>query len=499
MIRDEMEQSPHLFATCTGVRVALAVLALLSGAGCVDKPEPFHPFVPGDGDGDSDADTDADTDADGDGDGDGDGDSDGDGDGDADGDPWVCAVDADCIVAASLGPRSIVAIDVDLCCACPRAVTSLMERIDTCLYPYPVEQRVLADCERECGACPAEPACPIPTGAACRAGACVAVFPGDCVDESDCALGQLCQLDETGTASCVDAPSACETDDDCDPYFWCSTEMGWPACVRLEVGACVRDADCGGAGCEPGAPGTPGTCGDEDCTQRDCPQGFICAQTQGGAFSCVAECDEDADCGDGLTCTEPYFGAFPECVLADCSVRDACEEPEMFCVDPDADGVNECLLVGECVFDGHCPDDQWCLQDPVTEQMVCVDPQHQCTDDADCAPRVCVDADGDGFRECQADSGICVVDADCSAPETDRCADPDGDGNNDCIERGECQHTSDCGGNQYCSRFNPLGRGECVRDGHPHCTGSAECDANEVCVDVDDDGTSDCVPDGSGA
>ena len=207
--------------------------------------------------GDADADVDADADADGDTDGDGDSDVDGDTDADADadggvdytGDPTACTEDGDCALA----------LDLSLCCSCPRAFREDYVAAIACVVPWPLHGNEPQGCADGCGQC-AE--CPSPAAAVCELEHCSVTYPGECVHNEDCDPGEICVAFD-GQARCDPDPTVCATQDDCPPFNWCApSEDGVRRCLILDGGRCVRDEDCGGKTwrCEGATDDEPGRC-----------------------------------------------------------------------------------------------------------------------------------------------------------------------------------------------------------------------------------------------
>jgi len=229
----------------------LAILLTFLGSTVIGCGEETERPPPG-GDGDADADTDADADSDGDGDGDGDGDADA--DGDADSDPTGCQRDEDCVVA----------VDLDQCCACPRAVSAAFEASAECVAGWPYEGAVPEACVRECllecGECSA------PNGAVCDGGVCTLRFPGACAIDDDCLPGEHC-VEVSGEMRCETIPGGCSDHPDCLADEWCGPAGdGTRRCMLLEPGDCAWDGNCetddpkGGEVCEGETPDVPGRC-----------------------------------------------------------------------------------------------------------------------------------------------------------------------------------------------------------------------------------------------
>jgi hypothetical protein len=203
-----------------------ALWLAMCAASCSDdagRPPPV-------GDGDADADTDADADADGDGDGDGDTDADTDADGDGD-DPTACQGDGDCVVA----------VDLALCCACPRAVSTAFEAASECVAPWPHEGAVPDECARQCGECTS---CGAPDEAVCLEGICTLRFPGECETSDDCAPGEQC-VEVSGQTRCEAILGSCTDYTDCQIDEACTPgEDGVRFCGPLPPGACAWDGQC---------------------------------------------------------------------------------------------------------------------------------------------------------------------------------------------------------------------------------------------------------------
>ncbi len=230
------------------MRIALGLsLCLVGWAGCGD--DDGRPPPPPDGDADADADSDSDADTDSDADGDGDSDADG------DADPNACRGDDDCVVA----------VDLDLCCSCPRAVNLTFEAQSECTAPWPYEDEVPAECTPalECQACPQ---CNAPDGAACVTGICTLRFPGECVIDGDCDPGEHC-VEVSGHTRCEAIAGGCAEHAECTIDEWCApVGDGTRRCERLGLGACAWDGNCdtkdpkGAEHCEGATPDQLGRC-----------------------------------------------------------------------------------------------------------------------------------------------------------------------------------------------------------------------------------------------
>ncbi|MFT6397877.1 MAG: MYXO-CTERM domain-containing protein [Bradymonadia bacterium] len=137
-----------------------------------------------------------------------------------------------------------------------------------------------------------------PTGFACE------FWHSDCADGPPCLPGEECSESEPCVgeeySSCVPAPTACETNDDCSDEWECVTftyEDCWgedtpqPAPAPDEPGS-------GGSDDEPD--------GDEEDDREDPGESFEC-ETVSEAYCAppyVAPCEVDSDCGDGFGCIE---------------------------------------------------------------------------------------------------------------------------------------------------------------------------------------------------
>jgi len=214
------------------VGAVLVLRATIVWTGACGDDTTHRPPPGGDGDSDADTDADADTDGDADADTDADGDTDADADGDSDADPTACGNDDDCVLA----------VDADLCCACPRAVSRAYEAGRECTVAWPLQGDPPAACVRACEQCPA---CDPPAGTRCLDGACILEFPGECVTRKDCRPEEVRSIVE-GMGRCVPDRTVCQQDSDCAGDEWCGPADGNALrhCRFLDPGACASDRNC---------------------------------------------------------------------------------------------------------------------------------------------------------------------------------------------------------------------------------------------------------------
>ncbi|MEZ4427358.1 MAG: VWA domain-containing protein [Nannocystaceae bacterium] len=108
---------------------------------------------------------------------------------------------------------------------------------------------------------------------------------GDCVDDSDCDPGEVCDLD-ADPPQCVVPP--CTDDSDCGADEVCEDGICVPA-------PCMSDDDCpGDLVCN------DGECGPGVCPDVPCPEGEVCMD--GVCVIPPGMCTDDSDCGAGEIC-----------------------------------------------------------------------------------------------------------------------------------------------------------------------------------------------------
>ena len=144
--------------------------------------------------------------------------------------------------------------------------------------------------------------CPICNG--CVEGQCIPSGLLECAQDSDCADGQVCDIDPVAACKnhCVDAPPECATSDDCG---LCAACVGGE-CKGLGVIMCETDDDCAdGQSCQVDATDAcKNQCVDatpECVTSDDCGP---CAGCVGGECKGLGAvmCETDDDCAEGQAC-----------------------------------------------------------------------------------------------------------------------------------------------------------------------------------------------------
>jgi hypothetical protein len=211
--------------------------AIAATAGCGEEKGPGT--YGADADGDTDSDTDGDTDSDADADTDADTDADSDTDSSTD-----CREDSDCVVAIAL----------DMCCACPIALSRAHEQAFECLAEYPNDDPVPPECVEDCTGVNCRE-CHDPLGAVCFESECLLHYPGECVTPDDCPPGETCiDDDDDGDVECVVDRWACVDDADCMdlccapvggcPLYCADVREGFGECTNLAFGECRIDAQC---------------------------------------------------------------------------------------------------------------------------------------------------------------------------------------------------------------------------------------------------------------
>ena len=205
-----------------------------------------------------------------------------------------------------------------------------------------------------------------------------------CVQDDECADGELCIDDK-----CQLAPS-CSQDADCPEDTVC--EDG--SCAR----PCATDEDCGNpqlVAC------IDGHCVDRCLRDTNCSAGQICEDNL-----CVpAECSSDADCdGELVRCNGGRCESYTPCETdADCG-------PNYECIDQICEERPQCSIDQDCWDQGL--DDMICIDNHCRPVPTC-DSEADCDADQDCIGGRCLahvcrgDADCDGGRICVA--GECVT------------------------------------------------------------------------------------------
>ncbi|MGM0579010.1 MAG: hypothetical protein ACQEXJ_25040 [Myxococcota bacterium] len=262
-------------------------------------------------------------------------------------------------------------------------------------------------CTGDCGGGVCEPDEPEP--------GCEEPNPEGCYSESDCADGEVCNVDAgcfpsscsclipaegwTCTADCAGgacepdepapacdepSPAGCTSKEDCDDGEVCNVDAGcFPSSCFCDeaTGDWICTDDCGGGVCAPDEP-EPGCDGPNPagCTSKeDCDDGEIC-NVDAGCFSSSCFCDEATgswscteDCGGGACEPDEPAPGCDEPSPAGCTSKEDCDDGEICNVDAgcfssscfcdEATGSWSCTKDcggGACEPDDGvaCPDDQ---------------------------------------------------------------------------------------------------------------------------------------------
>ena len=353
-----------------------------------------------------------------------------------------------------------LAVKLDQCCGCPRAMSLAEVEADPCVFPADaIPAPMPAECVTACPEVACGP-CQVFVGAACEDEVCVEV------PEAPVAT---CQGDE----ACV---LAFRVDQCCScPQAMTGEEMEADPCL-FEVGGYPEvipqgcEVDCEGVMCDE-CPGYMGAvCVDQDCVgvpmeccqdDETCPGALRCV---GGEFSesggrCLpppaeGSCYDDGDCSMGATCEGETI----------CSCDMNCLSEQGFCAhkDPGCAADGDCSLavkIDDCCY---CPmamtqgeiDEDPCIfpQDavpaPIPEECETVCLGIACEacmwyEGAECSSGACVPVVGQG-QCCYDDSG-CQGDLVCALMESDYMG--------TCIEappEGQCWSDHHCSAGQVC-------------------------------------------------
>lgn len=321
-------------------------------------------------------------------------------------------------------------------------------------------------CQGGGGGCGGGPACTPPQ--TCQGGICAAPpFPRNpCVDDSDCAAGQICD-----NGSCIADPNDCAN-------VVCGPKQ---TCV---FGICIDDVECqGGVDTRP-----CNDCGEEDCGANDQWSGVCvgdgldyvcndCGLASCGADGSLGACSvgDPSECGGGDGCTPACTGC-DTCVngvcVSSCTGCDTCVNG--VCTDS-CTGCNTCVdgtcqsSCGECetCSAGECVSTCGACDTCVNGSCV-----SSCTGCTSCVNGACVDSCS-GCDTCV--NGACVSTCgDCETCDAGTCVTSCGDCET-CVN-GAC--TSSCQTCETCSG------GSCVPD--PTCCsplcGNCEICSNSSCV-----------------
>ena len=254
---------------------------------------------------------------------------------------------------------------------------------------------------------------------------------GACMDDSECANGQICDTENycEGAPSCmpgvpcepvcygkcVDPPTGCASSLDCKDGYIC------------EAAACVEDPWY-----------------NECWTDEECGPGYICECQDPWAWSanalviaCVNKCVEDPNantCTDDSQCGEGQICLSDECGPCDCpppipgGPTCACPACEGVCVDGEPDP-------GACMDDSECPSDficntwDYCLSPPgcdpsqpcpaVCYGMCEYGGAEECFADEDCPAGQICEYGGTSTEPCDPSGGGCGA----PAPPIGQCVD----------------------------------------------------------------------------
>ncbi|MBN2499080.1 MAG: hypothetical protein JXR96_31115 [Deltaproteobacteria bacterium] len=220
--------------------------------------------------------------------------------------------------------------------------------------------------------------CAGPVCLVCKNGICTEP-PAVCRGDLDCCVGFHCNF-----GTCEPDDTGCRIDEDC-------TEPGFPRCLEGECVQCLIESDCAsGQVCE------EGYCVDQGCSPYSCPLGQWC-DLQDGQCKPGCDANEDCEppevCNYAThTCgTTDCCGGCPgdqSCNPSTCACEDRCHSAE------DCPEGYECRADGQCwCTPAACPEGEWC--DPSTGQCVesCAG---MCGQNAYCSNNTCTCLDGWG-------------------------------------------------------------------------------------------------------
>jgi Cys-rich repeat protein len=225
-----------------------------------------------------------------------------------------CRVDEDCY---AYGPMELVAPDC-------------MDFYFTCENGQCVFNCNNAGCKSDAD-CQQGERCDVYCGNGWCKGQCVPVEQG-CASNADCREGEFCEV-----------PPECGVYDENGEQRWDCTGV----CKVKEKEECISDVECQlGFICEPDC-GPDGFCAGA-CVQgcrsdRDCPEGALCAAIECFAFPCIAQCvPVQWECGENAACPAGFACENGKCVPvqegckadADCPEGQLCEQVMVDCRDP---------------------------------------------------------------------------------------------------------------------------------------------------------------------
>lgn len=249
-------------------------------------------------------------------------------------------------------------------------------------------------------------------------------------------------------------------------------ETSVPKCVTSALcGACPQDPACtSDDDCAVGH-----ACIDSGCsTEAGDPIGQ-CTFIPAGACASDADCPEGRECvavpGEGDRCVKPTGGCDSD---FDCVLGFSCEAGA--CVDRRV----------PCFLDSECPKSHVCFG--LDTARICLRVHQPCEEDFDCfglGPR-CADVDGDGDNECagvfdpNVPSPVACVNASCGGPAP-VCEIGFESAFTACGEYGPCLDDESCADGFECVALWPDGSRECVPTGGA-CDEIGDCPEQQVCA-----------------
>ena len=206
----------------------------------------------------------------------------------------------------------------------------------------------------------------------CVQGECLPLL-ASCGSDADCPAGQACI-----NGACEPAIAGCNSDADCPPGMGCSNGT----CKPKEAPTCTTDADCAPSGlCVNGfcKELPPSLC----TTDAECPDGFVCTPTgMCKALPPEEECTSDADCQPFESCVA---GA---CIIELIECETSLDCPEGYTCT--STGICKPPAAGSCTSDDECPGGQECVDGACKPPIISVG----CEDATQCNPaQACVDGE----------------------------------------------------------------------------------------------------------
>lgn len=270
-----------------------------------------------------------------------------------------------------------------------------------------------------------------------------------CTSDSSCQNGGSCQ--RLGSVSlCI-----CQADSDCKNGTVCNNSLvqsfGQCAPKNTKPTQCEAGYACTYSGSSNYCLPAPSQEAGQECggTLR-CKAGHFCAQTEGGGYVCIRECNSNTDCQpEGGSCFQSSGYSFCNCNSSACSPGYVCKA---------ISSRNKVCTKNSCQSDADCGDGMIC------KNSQCEKPATGCLSDINCDPgKYCVNG---ACVECRTDAD-CATGLQCTQ--------------NTCQKKTEtCFSDTDCVAGQICQR------GTCVN--RPGCASDPDCPANYVCRDTQ------CIP-----